>query len=60
MDNYIDKIMVNKVIVQELGKNKQIMVTIPKSVASAMGLKKGDKVGWAIASATSLVLSKER
>jgi len=51
--------MVNKVIVQELGKNKQIMVTIPKSVASAMDLKKGDKVGWAIASSSSLVLSKE-
>lgn len=51
--------MVKKVIVQEFGKSKQIMVTIPKSIASAMDLKKGDKVCWAIASGSSLVLSKE-
>lgn len=37
--------MTNQSIVQQQ-KNQQMQVTIPRAIAQAMRLKKGDKVEW--------------
>ncbi len=42
-----------KVQVSELG---QVMVTIPKPLAAAMGMKRGDTIQWRVASAGKLEL----
>jgi len=49
--------MVTKVKVMQL-KNNQILVTIPRALANAKELKKGDDVGWSVNNDGDLVLSK--
>ena len=38
--------MATKVIIQEFGKNTQIMVTIPRALAKLLGYDKGKQVEW--------------
>ncbi len=38
--------MVVKVKVQEFGKNKQVMVSIPRAIAQLLGYKKGKTANW--------------
>ena len=50
--------MARKVKIQEIGINKQVMVTIPKAVASVMGFTKG-KVAYWVSNGKDLILSLE-
>jgi hypothetical protein len=36
------------VIVQEFGKNKQVMVSIPRAVAQLLGFTKGKSAHWVL------------
>lgn len=44
--------------IMQQNSNKQIMVTIPRQLALALGYKKGDKVEWRINKAGKLELEK--
>lgn len=39
-------------------KNKQKVITIPKAIADARGLRKGDKVEWRIDEFGNIVIRK--
>jgi len=51
--------MTNKVKIQEFGKNKQIMVTIPRAIAQLLGFDKGRLATWSLASEDELKLKLE-
>ena len=40
--------MAIQVKIQEFGKNKQIMVSIPRAIAQLLGYEKGKKARWVL------------
>jgi len=48
--------MATQVKIQEFGKNKQIMVTIPRAIAQLLGFTKGKIASWNLAGESELNL----